>query len=111
MVLSRLLDVLDNEGVDVVSLAGTTYSAQESGAPLFMVEMQVSLLGSVDVEDVYGALDELSKKTGWDIDFSPAYPGPIAAQVKADAHYLPFPPSRSSFSRVAQRIRRLPPTG
>jgi glycine cleavage system regulatory protein len=84
-IVSRTTRLLESLHVDVVGMAGCTYSAPQAGTPLFVLEMQVRIPGELALLELCREVDELADRCGWDVDLRPS--------AGAGAWRPSFPPS------------------
>lgn len=77
---------------NAAGIAGATYSAAESGAPLFLAEFKVRLLAGASRDDLERDLMALADERGWDIRVQP-YHAPSDHRRGFEQEY---PPSRGS---------------
>jgi glycine cleavage system regulatory protein len=84
--LTETASLLEELGVALVGVGGCTYSAQDVGAPLFVVEMLLDLRSGVSLTRLSARLDELADRHGWDIDLRP--------ERRRAGFRAPYPPLR-----------------
>jgi glycine cleavage system transcriptional repressor len=74
-IVSKAAALLKNTGVDIRHIAGAQYPVQETGSPLFIVEMKLDLPDSLSEDALLARLSEMADENGWDFDFEPVSPG------------------------------------
>ena len=87
-IVSTLAEILCTHGASIVSLESESGNEQNSGAPIFRVNMQVDVPNDIAVQTLRVDFNDLLRYKGWEIDFKSE---PRAGmQVRATA---PYPPS------------------
>ncbi len=90
--LSSVTALLREAGVNVLSVAGCSYSAPQQGNQLFVVDMKIDIASSVALPRLCADLDALSSQNGWDLTLKPA---DSTRTHEAETTTSPFPPSRA----------------
>jgi glycine cleavage system transcriptional repressor len=74
-IVYRITRVLSGLGVNIESMETKTYSAPVSGAPLFLLEAEVSVPAGAKIGQLRERLAELEREENIDIEFTPVKGG------------------------------------